>query len=190
MWRRVVPAGLALAVPIALSGMVTLAPSPLGRLPAPTPSPARTTAPPGAPLAPGETLGPAGIRIRGGRESGLPVAVLALERVLRTPTGRRARDLLEQGQLARPITIELNREGDNFTRYRVPGEELGETIAFDPSAHPLVETEEGRVPAWPETVLAHELGHALFKLDSEADVIREVENPVRVALGLPRRSRF
>jgi hypothetical protein len=54
----------------------------------------------------------------------------------------------------------------------------------------LVETERGPLPACPETILAHELGHALFKLVSEAEVIRDVENPVRASLGLPRRVRF
>jgi hypothetical protein len=39
-------------------------------------------------------------------------------------------------------------------------------------------------------VLAHELGHAVFKFTSEQDVIDAVENPVRDQLGLPRRSRF
>lgn len=138
----------------------------------------------------GETVGPAGILIRGGADGGLPVTVHALERVLATATGERARELLASGALPGPLVIEVNHRGDNFTRYRVAGHDLGETITFDPGAFPLVETEGGTLPALPETVLAHELGHALFKLDAEDDVIREVENPVRAELGLPRRTRF
>ena len=114
----------------------------------------------------------------------------ALERVFATPIGARAFERLASGAVAGPLTIELNRRGANFTEYRVPGRELSETIFFDPSSLPLVETARGREPARPETVLAHELGHAVFKLASEQEVIDGVENPVREALGLPRRSRF
>jgi len=114
----------------------------------------------------------------------------ALERVFATPTGARAFERIASGALAGPLTIELNRRGANFTEYRVPGRELGETIFFDPSSHPLVETAQGPAPAYAETVLAHELGHAVFKLTSEQEVIDAVENPVREQLGLPLRSRF
>jgi hypothetical protein len=131
-----------------------------------------------------------GIRLRGDDGIELPAAVEALERVLATSVGAQARALLASAALREPVTIELNRTGDNFTRYRDPGRELGETIAFDPWTWRLVETDAGARPALPETILAHELGHALFKLDSEADVIQGVENPVRAELGLPRRTRF
>jgi hypothetical protein len=141
-------------------------------------------------LAADETLGPAGVHLRGGPEPVRLAAAGALERVLGTPTGVRAREILASGRLAGPLTIELNARGDNLTRYRVPGEDLGETIEYDPNAVPLVETERGPLPACPETILAHELGHALFKLTSEDAVIREIENPVRASLGLPRRVHF
>jgi hypothetical protein len=118
------------------------------------------------------------------------VARAALDRVFATATGARALARLSSGALAGPLTIELNRRGANFTEYRVPGRELGETIFFDPSSHPLVDTALGREPARAETVLAHELGHAVFKLVSEQEVIDAIENPVRDELGLPRRSRF
>ena len=72
----------------------------------------------------------------------------------------------------------------------MPGIELSETIFLDPFSFPLVETQDGPRAAPAETVLAHELGHAVFKLASEDDVIREVENPVRAELGLPLRVRF
>jgi hypothetical protein len=174
----------------AATAALLLAARPPGR-PGGPPAPGRPRLDPGAPaLAADETLGPAGIHLRGGGEPGRRAAAGALERVLATPTGARARELLAEGRLAGPLTIELNASGDNLTRYRVPGEELGDTIEYDPGAAPLVETERGREPASPETILAHELGHALFKLRSEAEVIREVENPVRVSLGLPRRTRF
>jgi hypothetical protein len=130
------------------------------------------------------------IVFRGDDAAGLPVARAALERVLDTSIGAKARELLGSGTLAGPLTIELNHRGENFTEYRIPGRELGETIVFDPSSRPLVETERGREQARPETVLAHELGHAVFKLISEQDVIEAVENPVREQMGLPRRSRF
>ena len=120
----------------------------------------------------------------------LAVARGALDRVFATPTGARALERLYSGVLAGPLTIELNRRGANYTAYRVPGRELGETIFFDPSSHPVVETASGREPARAETVLAHELGHAVFKLTSEQAVIDAIENPVREELGLPRRSRF
>ena len=70
------------------------------------------------------------------------------------------------------------------------GRELSPTVLFDPKAYPRVETEAGLRAAPPETVLAHELGHAVLGLMSEQDVIREVENPVRAELGLPLRVRF
>ncbi len=127
---------------------------------------------------------------RGGDAAGIGIARDALERVFATPTGALALERLASGALTGPLTIELNRRGANFTEYRVPGRQLGETIFFDPSSHPLVETALGREPAYAETVLAHELGHAVFKLTSEQEVIDAVENPVRVQLGLPRRSRF
>jgi hypothetical protein len=114
----------------------------------------------------------------------------ALERVLATRVGARARALLDASAPAQPLRIELNSRCDNHTRYRVAGRELSETIAFDPAAFPLVETQAGARSAPPETVLAHELGHAVFKLSDEARVIREVENPVRAELGLPLRVRF
>ncbi|HKA16109.1 MAG TPA: hypothetical protein VKH41_13890 [Myxococcota bacterium] len=125
---------------------------------------------------------------RGGDAAEIALARGALARVFATPTGGRAFQLLDS--LARPLTIELNRRGENFTAYRVPGRELGETIFFDPSSRPLVETANGREPAHAETVLAHELGHAVFKLTSEQEVIDAIENPIRDQLGLPRRSRF
>jgi len=99
------------------------------------------------------------------------------------------RERLESGEIA-PVTIELNALGDAFTRYHVPGEVIGETIAFDPLTLPLVDTELGRLPATRETVLAHELGHAVLKLRLEDQVIRDVENPLRAELGLPLRVRF
>ena len=126
----------------------------------------------------------------GGDAIGIGIARDALERVFATPTGALALERLASGTLTGPLTIELNQRGANFTEYRVPGRELGETIFFDPSSHPLVETALGRKPAYAETVLAHELGHAVFKLTSEQEVIDAVENPVRDQLGLPRRSRF
>ena len=125
---------------------------------------------------------------RGGDAVGIGIARDALERVFATPTGALALDRLASG--VGPLTIELNRRGANFTEYRVPGRELGETIFFDPASYPLVETALGLEPAYAETVLAHELGHAVFKLTSEQEVIDAVENPVRDQLGLPRRSRF
>jgi len=133
---------------------------------------------------------PAELRIRGGDEAGAAVARSALERILATGVGARARALLGSEGNTAPITVAIDARGDNLTWYRVPGREPGETIAFDPSRLPLVETEAGPQPATPETVLAHELGHALFKLQTEEAVIVEVENPVRAELGLPARSVF
>jgi hypothetical protein len=127
---------------------------------------------------------------RGGDAEGLALARAALERVFATPVGAQARARLESGEIAGPLAIELNRRGENFTEYRIPGRELGETIYFDPSSRPSVETEHGSETARAETVLAHELGHAVFKLTSEQAVIEAVENPVRDQLGLPRRVRF
>jgi len=155
---------------------------------------------PRAPAAAGHALRPAasctpdepeaqGVLILGGEPSAR-AARSALEQLLATETGSRAREILRSGALRGPLTIELNQRGDNFTPYRVPGKELGETIVFDPSTRSLVETEQGTLAATPETILAHELGHAVFKLRSEEDVIQEVENPVRRELGLPRRTRF
>ncbi len=118
------------------------------------------------------------------------VARAALERVFATPIGARALARLESGEFSGPLAIQLNRRGANFTEYRIPGRELGETIYFDPSSRPSVETERGPEPAHAETVLAHELGHAVFKLTSERAVIEGVENPVRDQLGLPRRIHF
>jgi hypothetical protein len=134
-------------------------------------------------------LEPASVRIQGGEPSAR-AARSALERVLATEPGSRAREILRSGALRGPLTIELNQRGDNFTPYRVPGVELDETIVFDPSTHSLVETEQGTLAATPETILAHEVGHAVFKLRSEEDVIQRVENPVRRELGLPPRTRF
>lgn len=145
------------------------------------------------PVAPPPPLPPALAALAAVHIHGDPALTLltrrSLERVLSTRVGARACALLERPG-APPLTIELNLRGDDFTPYRVPGESLDETIVFDPWTLPTVETVEGREPATRETVLAHELGHALFKLRSEADVIREVENPVREELGLPRRARF
>jgi len=136
-----------------------------------------------------DALEPVGVRILGAEPSAR-VARGALERLFATETGARVREILRSGVLLEPLTIELNQRGENFTPYRVPGRWLGETVVYDPSALAPVETEQGRLPATPETILAHELGHAIFKLRSEEDVIREVENPVRRELGLPARSRF
>ena len=130
------------------------------------------------------------LRIEGGSDVEVPRARRVLSRVLATQIGAKARARLESGELPEPLTLLLNSRGDNLTRYRIAGRELSETIVFDPTAYPLVETERGLRAAPPETVLAHELGHAVFKLASEDDVIREVENPVRAELGLPLRTRF
>lgn len=131
-----------------------------------------------------------GIELRG--ESGADAGAVrrALARLLATGIGTRARAILAAGAPFRHLVVELNHDGENFTPYRVPGRELGDTIVFDPSAEPMVETEAGRLPATLETILAHELGHALFKLRSEQAVIDQVENPVRAELGLPLRTRF
>ena len=160
--------------------------------------PARAPAPRGRPaLAPSrgpacslETEDISELRIRGGDLRAAQITRGALEVLLATQVGARAREILRSGALPEPLTLELNERGDNFTPYRVPGRELGETIVFDPSSLSLVETEQGVLPATPETILAHELGHAVFKLRSEEDVIREIENPIREELGLPRRRRF
>jgi hypothetical protein len=125
---------------------------------------------------------------RGGDAQGLAIARSALEHVFATPTGARLRERI--ASLSGRLAIELNARGDNFTAYRIPGRELGETIHFDPSSRPTVATERGNEVARAETVLAHELGHAVLKLTSEQDVIDAVENPVRDELGLPRRVRF
>jgi hypothetical protein len=130
------------------------------------------------------------LQIEGGSDVEAPGVRRALSRVLSTRVGARLRARLESGALPEPLTLVLNSRGDNLTLYRVAGSELSETIAFDPSAFPLVETETGMRAAPPETVLAHELGHAVLKLASEEQVIREVENPVRAELGLPLRTRF
>jgi len=139
---------------------------------------------------PARAPAPPPVVFHGDDAAGIAVARDALDRVFATPTGARALDRLASGALAGPLTIELNRSGANFTAYRVPGRELGETIFFDPSSRPTVETERGGETARAETVLAHELGHAVLKLTSEQEVIDAVENPVRDQLGLPRRSRF
>jgi hypothetical protein len=133
---------------------------------------------------------PLPVRLRGDPGAPAERTRAALARVLATSVGARARQLLESGWLPGPITIEVNHHGDHFTRYRVPGGELGETIVFDPDSLPWVDTEAGLLRALPETVLAHELGHAVFKLVSEEAVIRAIENPVRDDLGLPRRLHF
>jgi glyoxylase-like metal-dependent hydrolase (beta-lactamase superfamily II) len=133
---------------------------------------------------------PEALRIRGGADGGAAIARDALERILSTRIGSRARERLASDSLPGPITIAIDGSGDNLTWYRVPGREPGETIAFDPSNLPLIETEAGPLRATAETVLAHELGHALFKLQTEEAVIVEVENPVRAELGLPKRSVF
>lgn len=129
------------------------------------------------------------VRIVGGAE----LAALtrkALDRLFRTRVGARVRERIESGALGGPLTIELNLRGEAFTPYRVPGGELASRIVFDAWTLPLVETELGRMRATRETVLAHELGHAVLKLRDEERVIREVENPIREELGLPRRVRF
>lgn len=127
---------------------------------------------------------------RGGDAQGLALARSALAHVFATPTGARVRARIASGEFVRPLSIELNARGDNYTAYRVPGRELGETIHFDPSSRPTVQTERGSEIARAETVLAHELGHAVLKLTAEQEVIDAVENPVRAELGLPRRVRF
>jgi hypothetical protein len=130
------------------------------------------------------------IVFRGSDAAAVPIARAVLHNVLETSIGAKIRERLASGELAGPLTIEVNDRGENFTEYRVPGRVLGETIVFDPWSRPLVETERGREAAYPETVLAHEIGHAVFKLTSEREVIEAVENPVREQMGLPRRSRF
>ena len=130
------------------------------------------------------------IVFRGGDGAAIGEARRALEHVFATPVGAEVRERLAAGLLGGPLTIELNQRGENFTAYRLPGRELGETIAFDPASHPLVHTERGLEPARAETVLAHELGHAVFKLRTEQEVIERVENPVRERMGLPRRVSF
>jgi hypothetical protein len=172
------------AVGGALLGLVAAATRPghtAAPLPAGAPRPAAACA--------ADELEPAGVLIHGG-EVAARLARDALLRLLATETGARAQEILRSGALPAPLTLELNERGDNYTAYRVAGGRLGETVVYDPSALALVETERGRLPATPETILAHELGHAVFKLRSEEDVIREVENPVRRELGLPARSRF
>jgi hypothetical protein len=129
------------------------------------------------------------IRIRGGAELRV-LTRRALDRLFATRAGARLRERLASGELGIPITIELNLRGEDFTRFRVPGREIGETIVFDPWTLPWVDTELGRLRATRETVLAHELAHAVLKLRREDEVIRDVENPVRSELGLPLRVRF
>ena len=130
------------------------------------------------------------VEITGGSDVDTPRVERALERVLATRVGLRAAELIDSGALGHPLHIELNANGDNHTIYRVPGVELSETILFDPFSFPLVQTQDGPRAAPPETVLAHELGHAVFKLASEEEVIRQVENPIREELGLPLRLHF
>jgi hypothetical protein len=120
----------------------------------------------------------------------MPGVERALTHVFLTRVGTSARARLLSGVLPEPLTIVVNAHRDNLTLYRVAGRELSQTILFDPTAFPLVETDEGTRTATAETVLAHELGHAVFGLRSEQDVIHEVENPVRAELGLPLRVRF
>jgi len=130
------------------------------------------------------------LRIEGGSDVEVAHVRRVLARVLGTRVGAKARARLESGELREPLRVLLNSGRDNLTRYRIDGRELSETIVFDPAAFPLVETSAGTRSAPPETVLAHELGHAVFKLASEEQVIHEVENPIRAELGLPLRLRF
>jgi hypothetical protein len=130
------------------------------------------------------------ILFEGGDAATRPLAEAALRHVFETPIGHALHRRIESGALGAPLTIELNRRGDNFTRYRIPGRVLGLRIAFDPTHDPHVHTERGLLPSSPETRIAHELGHAVLGLVSEEDVIRTIENPLREQLGLPRRSRF
>lgn len=168
------PARLAL-VAVSLAACHVVSPAPSGPVP---PLSAPVLAPP-----------PVTVRIVGGPE----LAALtrnAMDRVFHTRVGARMRSRIESGALDGPLTIELNLRGEAFTPYRVPGGELASRIVFDAWTLPLVETELGPMRATRETVLAHELGHAVLKLRDEEQVIREVENPVREELGLPRRVRF
>ena len=137
----------------------------------------------------GHSVGPAIVFV-GDSGPALTRARAALEHVLQTPVGVTARELLESGVLGGPLVIEVNLRGENYTPYRVPGSVLGERILFDPWSRPLVDTERGREFALPETVLAHELGHAVFKLASEEAVIQAIENPAREQMGMPRRMHF
>jgi hypothetical protein len=148
----------------------------------------RTESPEGAPRETDPL--PPRVVFRGGDGTSLDAARRALEHVFATPVGAEARERLVAGLLAEPLTIELNHRSDNFTAYRRAGRELGETITFDPDSHPIVRTERGLEPAQAETVLAHELGHAVFKLRSEQEVIDWIENPVRDRIGLPHRIAF
>jgi len=172
---------LGLALPWLMRDRAAHGPAPRGR---------PALAPPPGPACSLEALDVSELRVRGGGLRSEQLARGALEVLLSTRVGARAREILRSGALPEPLTLELNERGDNFTAYRVQGRELGETIVFDPSALSLVDTERGVLPATPETILAHELGHAVFKLRSEEDVIREIENPIRQELGLPRRRRF
>jgi pimeloyl-ACP methyl ester carboxylesterase len=139
----------------------------------------------------GDAVEDAGIRIEAdGDRAAAPRTRQVLSRLLATEVGRRAAAILRSGSLGSALVVQLNTAGDNYTPYRVPGKLLGETIVHDPKSRPTVETEAGPLPASPETVLAHELGHAVFKLRDEREVIETVENPIRAELGLPRRTRF
>src|SRR5574342_1350642 len=66
------------------------------------------------------------VEIRGGSDVETARTRRALERVLATRVGRRARALLESGALPQPLVIALNARGDNLTPYRVPARELSE----------------------------------------------------------------
>lgn len=65
-------------------------------------------------------------------------------------------------------------------------------IFFDPTFTVQIQTTKGRMATDPESILAHELGHAVTGTcdcgPGRLDNVKQNENPVRVERGLPPRT--
>ena len=81
--------------------------------------------------------------------------------------------------------------GENPSAYYNP---RTRTINVDPSFRPTVQTSEGPRSAATEIILGHELGHAATRARDDGpgnmnNVIQN-ENPIRIELGYPPRTRY
>ena len=88
-----------------------------------------------------------------------------------------------------PVEVRINSSG------KLTGDTKGgKFINIDPSAHPMIRTTAGKIPATTARIIGHEFGHAVFGIsDADPGRMNNVnlnENPIMLELGEPVRTHY
>ncbi|WP_165595550.1 RHS repeat-associated core domain-containing protein [Methylovorus sp. MM2] len=115
----------------------------------------------------------------------------AYNKVRNTPRGRQLCETLEKSTTDYTITDTRYGPLTGQPAYR---DRYTNTLYIDPSAHPIVNTTKGPLPASTSSILGHEIGHMATGTEDvgvgRMDNVIQNENPIREYLGEPARTTY